>query len=136
MSKGVIEQPFAQTNIFSDWKTIHWLSESLVSLGIMGTKLKRILKPLKLYSAVMVKLVSGAPQLVPHDAKGPESPGQLYVGSLLFFQSAVCLKYHFSNSILTTFRKNNSFHELFLGSPQQYEYFYNFQQTLRFTRLL
>ena len=50
---------------YLDWENLDWLSERLVSLGIMGDKLRAPLKPLNTKEcSVMYR----GPELGPHDA--------------------------------------------------------------------
>ena len=62
-----------------DWEISHRLSERLASLGIMGDKLRALLRPLPYDSAVMYGGIQGGLNGGPQNAERRNSLGQLYV---------------------------------------------------------
>ena len=74
--------------VLPDWKKVHPLSERLVFLGIMEARLRDPLETPQYDSAMMVRGVSWRSLVSYHDAERRQSREQLYVSSLMFFQSA------------------------------------------------
>ena len=72
--------------LWPGWENLHWLSERLASLGIMGDQLRASLKPIN-------KIVLWCPRGVSAEPIVGLPLRQLYVRSLLFYQTSSIAAY-------------------------------------------